>query len=157
MLSPHTSFDAEGSVDEFRYAGYDLSNMKLTANVHNGVGHALLDSHTPLLQGTINLNALMNGKRMDAQLACDLINADFMRMGISKHPLTASLRADVDLASDFKINHTARGVIGNIIVRDSSKTYTPERISLDIFTRRDSTTRQSLAATLRCVSMAAVR
>ncbi|WP_297143216.1 translocation/assembly module TamB domain-containing protein [uncultured Prevotella sp.] len=139
MLSPHTSLDAEGSVDEFRYAGYDLSNMKLTANVHNGVGHALLDSHTPLLQGTINLNALMNGKRMDAQLACDLINADFMRMGISKRPLTASLRADVDLASDFKINHTARGVIGNIIVRDSLKTYTPERISLDIFTRRDST------------------
>ena len=120
MLSPRTQLDAEGSIAEFRYAGYDMSNTKLTANVHNGVGHALLDSHTPLLQGTINLNALMNGKRMDAQL-------------------TASLRADVDLASDFKINHTARGVIGNIIVRDSSRTYRPERIALDIFTRRDST------------------
>ena len=139
MLSPRTQLDAEGSIAEFRYAGYDMSNTKLTANVHNGVGHALLDSHTPLLQGTINLNALMNGKRMDAQLACDLINADFMRMGVSKRPLTASLRADVDLASDFKVNHTARGVIGNIIVRDSSRTYRPERIALDIFTRRDST------------------
>lgn len=139
MLSPRTQLDAEGSIAEFRYAGYDMSNTKLTANVHNGVGHALLDSHTPLLQGTINLNALMNGKRMDAQLACDLINADFMRMGVSKRPLTASLRADVDLASDFKVNHTARGVIGNIIVRDSLRTYRPERIALDIFTRRDST------------------
>ena len=139
MLSPRTQLDAEGSIAEFRYAGYDMSNMKLTANVHNGEGHALLDSHTPLLQGTINLNALMNGKRMDAQLACDLINADFMRMGVSKRPLTASLRADVDLASDLKINHKARGVIGNIIVRDSSRTYRPERIALDIFTRRDST------------------
>ena len=139
MLSPRTQLDAEGSIAEFRYAGYDMSHVTLRANVQNGVGHAQLDSHTPLLQGTINLNALMNGKSMDASLACDLINADFMRMGGSKRPLTASLRADVDLASDLKINHKARGVIGNIIVRDSSRTYRPERIALDIFTRRDST------------------
>lgn len=139
MLSSRTLLDAEGKIEEFKYAGYDMSNVTLRANVNNGVGHAQLDSHTPLLQGTVNLNALMNGKSMDASLACDLINADFMRMGITKRPLTASLRADVDLASDLKINHKARGVIGNIIVRDSTKTYRPERISLDIFTRRDST------------------
>lgn len=139
FLSKRTRLDAKGDVDEFRFAGYDLSNMKLTADVHNGVGHAVLDSHTPLLEGVVDLSALMDNRRLGAKLVCDLVNADFLKMGIAKKPLAASLRANVELASDLKYNHTARGVVGNIVVRDSAKAYRPENVSLDVFTRRDTT------------------
>ena len=139
FLSPRTRLVAKGSVDRFGFGRYDMSDMRLTAEVKDGVGHATLDSHTPLIEGTIDLSALMTRRKVDARLICDLVNADFMRMGITKRPLATSLAANVELQSDLKASHHARGTIGNIVIRDSANTYQPENIALDMFSNSDST------------------
>ena len=110
FLSPRTRLVAKGSVDRFGFGRYDMSDMRLTAEVKDGVGHATLDSHTPLIEGTIDLSALMTRRKVDARLICDLVNADFMRMGITKRPLATSLAANVELQSDLKASHHARGL-----------------------------------------------
>lgn len=139
FLSRRTWMEAKGRIRHFSYSGYDLSNMKLDATVRNGVGKAVLDSRNPLLNGIIDLRTLISNRRLDARLACDLLNADFYKIGLTKRPLSASLIADVELNSNLKNDHSARGVIGNIVVRDSARAYRPESISLNIFTRPDST------------------
>ena len=139
FLSPRTRLNANGEVTEFAYNNHDLSDIKLTAEVKDGVGHASLCSHTPLIDGSINLNALMSNRKIDARLICDLVNADFMRMGITKRPLNTSLKANVLLLSDAKSSHKVEGTVGNIVIRDSANAYRPENISIDMFTRRDST------------------
>ena len=139
FLSPRTRLNANGEVTEFAFDSYDLSYIKLTATVKDGVGHASLDSHTPLIDGIIDLNALMSNRKVDARLVCDLVNADFMRMGITKRPLNTSLKANVLIQSDAKINHRVEGTVGNIVIRDSANAYRPENIIIDMFTRRDST------------------
>lgn len=139
FLSPRTRLNARGAVAQFGFGSYDLSDMKLTAEVKNGVGKALLDSHTPLIDGTIDLSALMSKRKIDARLVCELALADFFRMGITKRPLSASLNADIEMQSDLKLNHSLRGAIGNIVIRDSANAYRPENIAADMFTRRDST------------------
>lgn len=139
FLSPHTRLEARGAVERFAYNGYDLSGMSLTASVKNGVGRAVVDSRTPIINGVIDLSALMSRRKIDAKLVCDLVNADFMRMGLTKRPFSTSLTANVRLLSDLAGSHTLQGTIGNIVMRDSANNYRPENISIDVFTHRDST------------------
>ena len=40
FLSPRTRLNANGEVTEFAYNNHDLSDIKLTAEVKDGVGHA---------------------------------------------------------------------------------------------------------------------
>ena len=139
FLSPRTKLTANGEVEQFGYDKYDLSDIKLTADMNNGTGRAVLQSHTPLIDGTIDLTALLNTKLVDAHLVCDLINADFQRMGLTKRPCSTSLVADVKLKSNLQTDHSVHGTVGNIIIRDSANAYRPENVFMDCFTRRDST------------------
>ena len=139
FLSPRTRLNAKGAVEQFGFGSYDLSDMKLQAEVRDGIGKALLDSHTPLIDGTIDLSALMSKRKIDAHLVCDLVNADFMRMGITRRPLATSLNADIEMQSDLRSSHRLHGTVGNIVIRDSANAYRPENIAVDMFTRRDST------------------
>ncbi len=139
FLSPRTSMKAAASVRKFAYSGYDLSNLNLHANVGKGVGQAVLDSHNPVLNGIIDLRTLMDRRKLEANLVCNLLNADFYRLGLTKKPLAASLTANMEVKSDLRSAHSAKGLIGNIVVRDSDRAYRPENVVLDVFTRRDST------------------
>lgn len=139
FLSPRTNMKAVASVRNFRYGAYDLSNINLHADIANGTGQAVLDSHNPVLNGIIDLRTLLSKRRVEASLMCNLLNADFQKLGITPKPLATSLTANVRVKSDLRSTHSAQGVIGNIVVRDSARTYRPENVLLDVFTRRDST------------------
>ena len=139
FLSPRTRLHASGAVEKFAFDKYDLSDMKLAADVKDGTGHVTLDSHTPLIDGTIDLSALMTRRRVDARLVCDLVNADFLRMNVTKRPCSAALTASVELQSDLKQSHRMQATVGNIVIRDSANAYRPENVAVDMFTRRDST------------------
>lgn len=139
FLSKHTRLEARAKVGSFSYAGYDLSNIALKADVHNGVGKALVDSRTPLLNGIIDLRTLLDNRRIDVNVLCNLLYADFYKMGLTERPLSTSMTAHLDVKSDLKNDHSLKGVVGNIVVHDSAATYRPENIVVDVFTRRDST------------------
>ena len=139
FLSRHTWLEAKARVSHFKYSGYDLSDIKFDASVRNGVGRAIVDSHNPLLNGIIDLRTLLDKRHLDATLMCDLLNADFYRLGLVDGALSASLTANVAMRSNLNDEHSMRGIVGNIVVRDSARAYRPESISLDVFTRSDST------------------
>lgn len=139
VLSPRAMLDARAVVDEMSYGGYGLGGMKLTASVSRGVGQAVLDSRSPIVNGIIDVRTLMDKKRLGARIVCDILDADFQKLGISENPFNVSLNADVQFASDLAQSHTARGAIANIVLKDSAKVYRLERMFLDTFTRPDST------------------
>lgn len=139
FLSSKTRLDARVKVSNFKYTDYDLSNINLKAEVHNGVGRALLDSRTPLLNGIIDLRTLLDNRRIDANVICNLLYADFYKLGLTERPLKTSMTAHLDVKSDLETTHSMQGVVGNIVLRDSAATYRPENILIDIFTRSDST------------------
>lgn len=139
FLSSRTKLAAKAEATQFQYGKYNLAGMKLAADVRNGVGHARLDSHNKLLTGIIDLNALMSKKKLQANLKCDLDNADFYNLGLTKKPMSMSLRANVNMESDLRSAHSIKGVVNDINIHDTARTYRPENIVLDVFTRRDST------------------
>lgn len=139
LRSAATKLNINASVLDFIYSGYDLSGMTFTASLEHGKARATLDSHNPLLDGTVVLNAMMNHKRLQANVSCDIVNADLYKLQVFDVPVEASLKADIDFASNFKKNHSISGSIRDISITDSSRVYTPEDIVVNAFTRTDST------------------
>ena len=139
FLSSSTKLSAKANVGRLTCSGYNLADMDFTAQVASGRAEATLDSRNPLLCGRIDLGALLSKKKLQATLICDLAKADLYRLGIVKNPLTASLCGHIDVASNLRDNHRIDGIIGDLTLRDSARTYRPESITLDAFTRPDST------------------
>ena len=139
ILSPRTTLAANASATQLQLGKYNLSGMKLAADIHKGIGHARLDSHNQLLSGFVDVSALMNGKTLAATLRCDVDSVNFFRLGLTQRPVSMSLAANLSILTDLRLSHSIKGVVGNVCVRDSARTYRPETVSLDVFTRRDST------------------
>ena len=139
LLAASTKMNVNANISGFNYSNYTLGGTKLSANVKNGVGHCKLDSHNALLDGLIEVNALMSKKQLKGTLSCDLQKADLYGLHITKKPLTVSLRSQVNIASDLTSNHALKGQISDIYLKDSCRTYHPEDITLNAFTHRDST------------------
>ena len=139
ILSKHTLLTAVAKVEKFDYAGYDLSDMNFNAHVADGVGHARLESTNPMLNGNVQIDALMSSKEVKATFGCDLARADFKALRFTSDKLIAALCAHVDIASDLKHRHSIRGIVNDITLIDSVRTYRPKSISADVFTRIDTT------------------
>ncbi len=139
FLSPHTRLTANAEATRLQMGNHDLSGVKFDAEVRNGTGHARLDSRNELLAGNIGVSARMDGKRLAATLKCNIDSIQFQRLGLTRRPVSMSLVSDLNLDTDLRSAHSLKGVIGNVRICDSARTYRPERIVLDVFTRRDST------------------
>lgn len=139
FLSPSTTLTANAEIGALQYAGYDLSGARLTAEMGRGVGHVVLDSHNPLLDGTIDVNALLSTKRLSATVTCDLVKADLYQLQLTKRPFSIALCGTAEVESDMANHHSLQCLVGDVVLRDSARTYQPEDISLDVFTNPDST------------------
>lgn len=81
----------------------------------------------------------MSKKQLKGTLSCNLQKANLYGLHITRKPLTVSLRSFVNVASNLNDNHEVKGQICDIYLKDSCRTYHPEDIILNAFTRRDST------------------
>ena len=139
LLSNKTSLTAKANIRDFNYGGYSLAGMKADATVRNGHARADIDSNNPLLKGKISVDALMNTKNIKATIGADLTHADLYRLKLMDQPFTAAVCGHVDVATDMKDFYSVQGTLSDITIRDSSQTYRPEDMTVDILTRRDTT------------------
>ncbi len=137
--SPNARMTARAKASDLHVSGYNLSGMQMSADLANGKARASLDSHNPLLDGKIDLNAIIGKKDIQAILSCDLQKADLYGWGVFQKPFIASLRAGLDISTNFHDSHKLQGHISDIYFQDTLKTYHPENIVMDAFTQRDST------------------
>lgn len=139
IFSPRTRLHAQARVLKFRYGAYDLDHITGSAAVSNGVIHADIHSDNTLVKGLISLDALTDSKRLRATVGMDLKRVDLYRLGILHQPLTVGLCGHVDVASNRRENHMIKGSVSDITIHDNVRTYRPEDVTMDVFTRRDTT------------------
>jgi hypothetical protein len=139
IMSPRTRLVAKARIEKFIYDKWNLGGMKAEATVSNGKGHADIDSHNKLLNGLISLDALMNTKNIRATLICDINKADLYNLRLTSSPFITAMCAHVDFATDMKDHYKVQGLINDLTITDSSQTYRPEDIVLDVLTKRDTT------------------
>ncbi len=139
LMSPRTRLDATADIHEFQYGNYQLDQMKCVATVRNGRAFADITSHNRLLQGQISLDALLSRRSLDATIVCDLAKADLYHLRLLDQPMVASLCGHVDVKSNLRDFYMVQGSISDMTFTDSVRSYRPEDIVMDVFTRRDTT------------------
>lgn len=140
VLSSKTYMKASAAVDRFDYGNYNLNAIKANASLKDGRAYVNLDAQNKLMDGKIQLDALMNVNRLDATLMTELAYIDLFNLHLVDKPLKVSVCTHIDAMSDFKSNHLLQGTLGDIYLTDSANTYRPDDITLDIKTDRDTTT-----------------
>lgn len=139
MLSPKTTLRAKAKIGKFRYGQYDLDGMTADALLSRGMLQADIDSHNSLLNGHINLNALMDTKRLKGVFEFDLSHADFYSLHLSDMPMTLSGCAHLEIDTDMKDTYMVAGSMGDLSVMYKNIYYKPDDMSIDILTRPDTT------------------
>lgn len=139
FLSPRTQLTADAQVQHLRYGHWNLDNMTAQATIRNG--HALVDvlSDNPLVNGRLNVDALLNTKKLNATITADLNTVNLYKMRLVDKPLSLGLCGHVDVTSDMKLTHYVSGLISDITVRDSSKALSSEFVGLHLNTNTDTT------------------
>ena len=139
FLSPRTTLDAQAKIQHLGYKQWNFDNLSAKATIKNG--HALvdIDSRNDLLSGRVGLDALMNKKKFIATLTTDLHDINLYNMQLVEKPLSLRLCGQFDVTSDLKLTHSVTGLVGDILVRDSSKTVRSEFIGVHLKTSTDTT------------------
>ena len=139
FLSPRTTLQADTRIHHLRYGSWNLDHINATA--HLDKGHALLDvlSDNPLVKGHVTMDALMNTKRLIANMSADVDHVDLFRMQVVPQPLSIGLCGSFDVNSDLKLTHTLTGLVSDITVRDSVKAERTEFVGIHARTDCDTT------------------
>lgn len=139
VMSRHTHINAKAEISNFQYGHWNLDKIRATVLVSNGKAHADINSNNPLLKGLINLDALLDSKNIKATVSADLAKADLYRLRLMSAPFTTSLCAQVDFASDLNNYYKVQGMVSDMTLMDTKKTYRPADVVMDILTNRDTT------------------
>lgn len=139
MMSPKTKLLADVDIKKFNFKQYNLDGIRGQAEVKNGNIAANITSTNEAIDGNITFDALTNGKKISATLACQLHELDLFKMKIVESPLKVSTCTHLDVSSDLKANHKLQGTIGDIWLQDKDGEYRPEDIDMDIIAMQDTT------------------
>lgn len=138
-LSAKTTARVEAYVDNFRYGSWNLGGMQAKALLSHGVAHAEIDSHNPMLDGTVSFDGLVRDRVIRATLAGNVTRADLHAMRLVGVPMSVGLNARLDVASNLKNYHRLQGLVNDLTVDSKDKTYRPTDVIVDMQTGRDTT------------------
>lgn len=140
IFSSRTQLNANAHVTKLHYNGFDLSGTTATARVSNGVVYSNLHCINGLLRGDISLDALLSKNNLKATVACNLDKADLYGMKLVESPLSTSLCAHVDVASNMDDYYKVQGFVSDVVISDSTSLFfRTSELYIDALTRRDST------------------
>ena len=139
MLSPRTTLVADARIPRLRYGQLNFDSLSIAANVHDG--RALVDAYSrnALIRGKMAVDALLDTRKIEANVTTDFRTIDLYRMQLVEKPLAVGLCGQVDITSDMKLTHYVSGLISDITVRDSSHTVSSEFVGLHVRTTADTT------------------
>ena len=91
ILSSKTWAKAEAEIRHFDFSRYNLNGIKASVLLKEGRAKADIDAHNKLIDGKINLDALLNPKKLDATLMTELAYIDLYNLYLVDKPLKVSV------------------------------------------------------------------
>ena len=139
VFSPKTDAISTIYINQLKTSLWNMSDMTALAVVRNGRIQFDVESRNKLLSGEFNIDALLNTEKLVGTFSADVNHADLYALGLMESPLTVQLCGSADINSDMKMNHYITGLISDIVVTDTAKTYRTEWIGLHLRTNPDTT------------------
>jgi hypothetical protein len=139
LFSPKTDAISTIYINQLKTSLWNMSDMTALAVVRNGRIQFDVESRNKLFNGEFNIDALMNTEKFVGTVSADVNHADLYALGLLESPLTVKMCGSADITSDMKMNHYVSGLISDIVVTDTAKTYRTEWVGLHLRTNTDTT------------------
>ena len=121
------------------YDQWKIDSVQANATIEGN--HIVLNakSENKLLNGTIDVDALLAKDEIKAEVSTHLTKADLYALGIVDHPTIVGLDGDFELTTDTKQHHNLSALMSDIYITDSLQTHHPEKIGVLLKTSADTT------------------
>ena len=139
IFSPKTDAISTIYVNQLKTDLWNMSDMTVLAVVRNGRIQFDVESRNKLLSGEFSIDALLNTEKLAGTFSAEINHADLYALGLMGSPLTVKLCGSADITSDMKMNHYLSGLVSDIVVTDTAKTYRTEWIGLHLNLKPDTT------------------
>ena len=127
------------NINQLKTSLWNMSDLTALAVIRKGRAQIDLESRNKLLSGEFNIDALMNTEKFIGTVTADVNHADLYSLGLLESPLTIEMCGSADINSDMKMTHNITGLISDIVVTDTAKTYRTEWVGLLLKTNTDTT------------------
>ena len=139
LMSARTKATAEAGIEKFSIGEYSLDSIRLKAGIYKGQAAAVLDSENPLAQGVIAIKASLSPKMISSTLSADVENVDWYGLRLTESQLSTSLKCDIDASTDLKTMLSVNGLVSDLAISDSGRTFRPNDLKVNILTSQDTT------------------
>ncbi len=139
VLHAGSTMQADATLHALSYGSWNIDSVMVTATLANGHGTARVSGHNELVDGAVDVDALLSAKRVEATVTADVAKADCYRLRLLDEPLAVGMNGQVTLSSDLDKTHQLRALFSSIAISDARRTYHPEDLGLFLRTDVDTT------------------
>ncbi len=130
---------ADATVSKLRYGHTDIENISATARLNDGHAIATINSDNKMAKGSVSVDALLGTNDLRGTVETNFARLNLYDLGLSDEPLHMGLCGDFEVESDMNVSHKLSGLIEDIYISDSVKTFHPEKVGLLLNTNPDTT------------------
>lgn len=139
LLRSNALLTLDAHIAHLGYGHWNLDDVNATARLKEGHGTGYLESHNQHLDGTIDIDAQLSSKRVEAILDTDLKMVNLYELHLIDKPFSVGMAGQISLTSDFRNDHQLKGRLGNLYIRDERQTFRPEDLGVYLNTNQDTT------------------
>ena len=139
VFAPETDIMSTIYINQLKTHLWNMSDLTAITVIRKGRAQIDLESRNKMLSGEFNIDALLNTEKFIGTVAADINHADLYALGLMESPLTIEMCGSADINSDMKMTHNITGLVSDIVVTDTAKTYRTEWIGLLLKTNTDTT------------------
>ena len=144
VFAPETDIMSTIYINQLKTSLWNMSDLTAITVIRKGRAQIDLESRNKLLSGEFNIDALLNTEKFIGTVSADVNHADLYPLGLLESPLTIEMCGSADINSDMKMQHNITGLVSDIVVTDTAKTYRTEWIGLLLKTNNTHHTPQTV-------------
>lgn len=149
LFSPATRFDIQGNVSHLGYDSLNLDNIALQAYMKKGHLMTDLTACNTLMDVDATIDATLQRPTLTIHHSnLNIQKLDLYALGVTKAPLTIGMNGDFEMSTNLSDTHRLSGLLSNIYLRDSVRTYHPEKVGLLLNGTPDTTYIRAQSGTL---------
>lgn len=139
FFSPRTSFAAEGSIDRFHYAAYNLTGVSLAAGLEKSKVNASVAVKNWMMDLKAHLDGVLKPRDVSGDLKLDVSHLDWQALRLMPTRFQTSQHIGVRFGSDLDKRHTLEAEITNSTIVTAKRTTHAKDLFAGFSTAADST------------------
>lgn len=139
FLSPHTYFNAEGSIDRFHYGSYNLSGISLAAGLDKSKVNASLVVKNWAMDIKAHLDGMLKQNNVTADLNLEVGHLDWQALHLMNTRFQTSQHIGIRFSSDLKKRYSIEAEITDATVITAKRTSHAKDLFAGFETSKDST------------------